>query len=106
MISRNERIAFAAALLLSSYAAWNLWVGAPEFAKMASEWSLDIPAYVEPFFRYHKAFVLLPALVITAWVLPQTRKHRGWICLGIGILSMLFQASIWVPVFAAPAVTG
>ena len=106
MAPRNERIALVVSLLLSSYAAWNLWVGAPQFAKMASEWSLDIPTYVEPFFRYHKTFVLLPVLVVVAWLLPQARRRRGWICLGIGLLSMLFQASIWVRVFAAPAVTG
>ena len=106
MIPRDEKIAFAVALVLSSSAAWNLWVGAPQFSQMASEWSLDVPAYVEPFFRYHKAFILLPLLVVAAWLLPQTRKHRGWICLGIGLLSILFQATVWIPVFTAPAVTG
>lgn len=106
MAPSNEKIALAVSLALSSYAAWSLWFGSPQLAQVANEWSLGIPSYVELFFRHHRAFVLLPVLVVTVWLLPQTRKHRGWLCLGIGLLSMLFQASIWVPVFMAPAVTG
>ena len=72
---------------------------------MAKEWSLNVPSYTEPFFRYHKTFVLLPVLVVTVWLLPLTRKHRGWLCLGIGLLSIMFQASIWVPAFTASVAT-
>jgi len=106
MTPRNEKIAFVVALLLSTSAAWGLWVGAPQFAKMASKWSLAVPGYAEPFFQYHTAFVLLPILVVAAWLLPQTRKNRGWICIGIAVASIFLREVIWAPFLAAPGIAG
>lgn len=106
MVPRNEKIVFTVCFLLSSFVAWNLWFGAPQFAQIASEWALDVPAYIDPVFRYHKVFILLPVLVVISWLLPQVRKHRGWICVGLGLLSILVQAGLWVPIFTARAVTG
>lgn len=106
MTPRVEKIAFAVSLVLSACAALNLWVGAPQVAQLASDWSLDVSAWIELLFRYHKAFVVLPVLVLAIWFLPHARRHRGWACLCVGLLSMLLQTSMWVPVFMAPAITG
>jgi hypothetical protein len=106
MTPRNEKIAFVAALLLSASAAWGFWTGAPQFAEMANEWSLPVPGYAEPFFKYHKVFVLLPVLVLVAWLLPQARKKRGWICVGLGLISILIRELIWAPFLAAPGIGG
>ena len=106
MSPRSDKLAFVAALLLTIHAAWNLWAGAPRFAAMAKEWSLAVPSYAEPILSHHKLFALLPILVVVVWLLPQTRKHRGWICLGIGLLSLLVQATVWSSIFSAPGMAG
>lgn len=106
MSPRTEKLALVAALLLTAHAAWNLWAGAPRFAAIAKQWSLEVPFYAEPILRHHKLFMFLPILVVVVWFLPQARKHRGWICLGIGVISLLIQATVWSSIFSAPGMIG
>lgn len=106
-----EKGIFIVSLLTSMLVAWATIFTVPKFADLFEGFGAELPFWTRIIMQHHEAVLILPMLVLVAWLIWPRREDKVLAAFGVGvgggaIVAQSVTIGMYLPIFVLGAVVG